>query len=611
MMKKTRNLIAIFRRFGLSPRLIVGLLFLQLMSIGFELVGIGLLLPVFETLRSGSADFAGKLQGPHWDVLRAISATTGVPLTLGVLLGVSFVFILLRQVFQYFNTFYYGVALRQAADKVRRRCFQGFLRANSAVQSQVRVGEFASDLGVELDRALRAVFATIRSFGLVVQVLIYAAGLFVLSAQMTLLSLVVIAFIALITRNLVKGVKRTAQAITDANLKLSGFIVERLQLARLIRLSGTERAEAKAFAEISRGQAEQALRQKLISTRMTLLPEPIAIGFGYSVLFAGGAVFGLSLAKLALFVLVLLRLMPIVKSVVTDYNGIVGNWTSVIRVDGRLVELAEAEEGKGGARVFERLDKAITYENASFSYGHGATPALRGMSVTIPAHKMTALVGPSGAGKSTFVDLLPRLRDLTGGEIKVDGVPLTEFSIMSLRKGIAFVPQQPQIFNISASEHIRYGKEDASDEEVREAARLAGATDFIGALPDSFDTLLGHGGQRLSGGQRQRLDIARALVRRAPILILDEPTSALDAEAEAAFRDALGRLRRDTDLTIIVIAHRLSTIANADQIVVVVGGRVEAVGSHKELMAQGGWFAEAVKTQSVESHDPAPSPALA
>jgi ABC-type multidrug transport system fused ATPase/permease subunit len=192
---------------------------------------------------------------------------------------------------------------------------------------------------------------------------------------------------------------------------------------------------------------------------------------------------------------------------------------------------------------------------------------------------------------------VPRLRDPTSGEIRFDDTPIQEFVTESLRAGIAFVPQEPQIFNITAAEHIRYGKEDASDAEVREAARLAGALSFIEALPQGFNTLLADGGKRLSGGQRQRIDIARALVRRAPILILDEPTSALDADAEAAFRDALQTLRRETDLTIIVIAHRLSTIADADQIVVLKKGKVEAVGSHAELIGGDNWYARAFKKQ--------------
>jgi ATP-binding cassette, subfamily B, bacterial MsbA len=289
----------------------------------------------------------------------------------------------------------------------------------------------------------------------------------------------------------------------------------------------------------------------------------------------------------------LIRLVPVVLHAISDYSNIVGKWPSVEKVDGSLRELFEAREPRGGDTTFSRLDQGISYDHVSFTYGSGDTPALHDVTATILAHRMCALVGRSGAGKSTLVDLLPRLRELTAGTIRFDGIPITEFTTDSLRAGIAFVPQQPQIFNISAAEHIRYGKEGATDEEVREAARLAGALDFIEALPGGFDCPLGDGGNRLSGGQRQRLDIARALVRRAPILILDEPTSALDADAEAAFRDALRTLRSETNLTIIVIAHRLSTIADADQIVVLQQGHVESVGSHAELMAAGGWYARA------------------
>ena len=210
---------------------------------------------------------------------------------------------------------------------------------------------------------------------------------------------------------------------------------------------------------------------------------------------------------------------------------------------------------------------------------------------------MTALVGPSGAGKSTLIDLLPRLREYQSGEILFDGVPQREFDSASLRRAISFAPQTPQIFNVTIAEHIRYGWPEASMDDVRIAARLAQAADFIEALPDGYKTMLGEGGGHFSGGQRQRIDLARAVVRRAPILVLDEPTANLDADAEGMFREALEKLRRETEITIIIIGHRLSTVMSADQIAVLESGRVTETGSHAELIASGGWYARAYMRQ--------------
>jgi ATP-binding cassette, subfamily B, bacterial MsbA len=224
-------------------------------------------------------------------------------------------------------------------------------------------------------------------------------------------------------------------------------------------------------------------------------------------------------------------------------------------------------------------------------------PALNNLSLFIPAHKMTALVGPSGAGKSTLIDLLPRLREPQLGAILFDGVPQSEFDCGSLRRAISFAPQSPQIFNVTIAEHIRYGWPQASMDDIRIAARLAQAADFIEALPEGYNTMLGEDGGHFSGGQRQRIDLARAVVRRAPILVLDEPTANLDADAEAMFREALEIVHRETDITIIIIGHRLSTVMAADRIAVLEAGAVTEIGSHAELIRRGGWYAHAFARQ--------------
>jgi subfamily B ATP-binding cassette protein MsbA len=531
------------------------------------------------------------------EIMRGIAEIANFPLTLGSLLALSFLLLLGRQLFNYLNVYYHSTTLRRTADSIRRRTFNSFLRAASATQDEFRAGEIANDLTVELDRALSSLFSVVRGVGVAIQMCGYIAGLFLLSSTLTVISICLFGLVAFLARGLMASIKRIGAAITEANAQLAGFIVERLQRARLVRLSGTERAEAKAFAEVSGHQVQQYVQQTLMTTRMSLIPEPVAIGCGYLVLYVGGEILHFSLAGLGLFMVILIRLMPVANNAVSNVNNIVGRWPSVLKLNSLLKGLSEAREPEGGRDTFWRLDRSISYEHVSFGYRNGEALVLDDVSVSLPAHRITALVGPSGAGKSTFVDLLPRLRNPVAGRIVFDGTPISNFSLDSLRRGIAFVPQQPQIFNISAAEHIRYGKEDATDAEVVEAARLAGALVFIERLPQGFETLLGDGGKQLSGGQRQRLDIARAIVRRAPILILDEPTSALDAEAEFAFRDALATLRAETDLTIIVIAHRLSTIGGADQIVVLQQGRVTAVGTHEQLIAAGGWYAEAHRLQ--------------
>jgi ABC-type multidrug transport system fused ATPase/permease subunit len=256
-------------------------------------------------------------------------------------------------------------------------------------------------------------------------------------------------------------------------------------------------------------------------------------------------------------------------------------------------ELEAAGEPRGGTRELKRIERTISFDRVSFTYPTAIAPALSQISLRIPANGLTAIVGPSGSGKSTLIDLIPRLRDPTSGSIRIDDVPLAEFSISSLRQGISFVPQTPFLFNVSVADHIRYGKPGATDSEVHSAAELAGVTRFIDRLSNGYNTICGETGVMLSAGQRQRIDLARALLHGGSILILDEPTSALDAESEDAFHDALTRLHRRRDRTIIVVAHRLHTVIGADLIVVIEHGRLTETGVHDELARAGRWYARA------------------
>jgi len=224
----------------------------------------------------------------------------------------------------------------------------------------------------------------------------------------------------------------------------------------------------------------------------------------------------------------------------------------------------------------------IKFEKVTYLYDKNNTKVFDNFSITIPAGQKVALVGTSGAGKSTFVNLLMRLFNLTSGKILIDGIDISEISQQNLREQIAFVPQDPALFHRSLMENIRYGRRDATDEEVKMAATLAHCDDFIERLPEGYNTYVGERGVKLSGGERQRVAIARAILKDAPILILDEATSALDSESELLIRDALHNLIKDK--TTIVIAHRLSTIREMDRIVVIENGKIIEDDTHDELI---------------------------
>ena len=248
------------------------------------------------------------------------------------------------------------------------------------------------------------------------------------------------------------------------------------------------------------------------------------------------------------------------------------------------------------ARELDRVQGEIKFHNASFRYSDGIEDVLENISITIHSGQKIGLVGPSGAGKSTIVQLLLRFSDVTSGSICIDGNDIRHITQSSLRRNIAYVPQEPMLFHRSLRDNIAYNRPGATDAMIEDAAKKANAWDFIQKLPDGLETTVGERGIKLSGGQRQRIAIARAILKDAPILVLDEATSALDSESEKLIQASLDTLMKNR--TAIVIAHRLSTIAKLDRIIVLENGKIIEDGSHQQLLAQNGTYARLWNHQS-------------
>ena len=587
-------------RLGLRRRtmaLVVGLGMAQTL---FEAGAVLLLLPAMQFIQSQGDVAALVARHWYWGHLRAGFDAVGATVSLSALLVLAFASILMRQAMQYAHRVVLAAARAGLVRDIRIKLFTAALQADLSATEGDNTGRLVAEVSTEADTAATALFYRLQLVVLCGVFAIYLASLLSLSWQMTAASLAVFGVTAALVAPFIRGARGHGLAVSEANQNVGAFLVERLRAVRAIQLANSESVEVARARGLLDGQARSLLGGERLAAKVPVLVEPIFVGLAFASLWFGASRLGLGLETLGLFLVIVMRLVPIGKDLVMARQVIVQTSPALELVDGGLARLEAARPADTGTARPGPAREGIRFEGVRYVYGDGRT-ALAGVDLFLPGGRMTALVGPSGGGKSTLVDLLPRIRHATSGRVTIDGLDLDAFRLADLRRAIAFVSQSPTLFDGTIADHVRYTAPGASDEEVRAALGIAQALDFVDAMPKGLATRIGEAGALLSGGQRQRLDLARAIAQRAPILILDEPTSALDAESDRRFGLALDRLRAERSPTIVVVAHRLATIASADQIVVMDGGRVIERGTHDELVAAGGWYADAWSTQTAGS----------
>lgn len=422
------------------------------------------------------------------------------------------------------------------------------------------------------------------------------------SWQLSLIALSILSCIVLPVSILSRKIRKSSRMGQEAIGDLVSVISESIQGAKIVQSFNLEHYQISKFMGTNQGFFINATKAARAEAMMSPILAMIgAIGIACVMWVAGWQVVHkhMSIGSLTSFVIALLLLYSPIKNL-GRINGII---QPALAAAARVFEILDRKpelKDKPEAQVLSAGKHHIQFHDVFFQYPTGSAEkssqlVLQNINLEIPAGKMYALVGLSGSGKSTLANLVPRFFDATAGSIYVDGKPLQDYSLASLRSQIAIVTQDNFLFNTTVSENIRLGRLDATDEEVEYAAKAAYCHDFVNELPNGYKTKIGERGVRLSGGQQQRLSIARAFLKNAPILILDEATSSLDNESEKMVQAALNNLMRGR--TVIVIAHRLSTIRHADVIVVIDGGRIVEVGDHQALSAAGGVYARLEKLQ--------------
>ncbi|GAX44563.1 ABC transporter-related protein [Tolypothrix sp. NIES-4075] len=503
----------------------------------------------------------------------------------------------IRAGFNYLAQVYTELVQLHLGDRLRRRIFEQLQSLPLSYFSKTRTGELINTITTEIERIKQwfsgAAFLLTRA----ITATVYFISMFVLSWQLSIISLLLFTLVGVGLSTLNARARETSFAVSAANGQFTSTAMEFINGIRTVNAFATQEFERRRFHKASDNVVSASTKVVLTFAMVRPLAEGIAstiligmIIFAFTIFVVNGT---LQVASLLTFFFVLFRIVPIVQ----DFNGVRAGLSTLQGSADNIKELLRTDNKhylQNGTIQFAGLKHSIDVVSVDFGYDPSHL-VLNNVTLTIEQGKTTALVGATGAGKSTLIDLIPRFYDPTEGHVLIDGVDLRQFEINSLRSKMAVVSQDTFIFNTSVWNNIAYGTQGATQAEIKEAARLANALEFIEEMREGFETQLGDRGVRLSGGQRQRIAIARALLRDPEILILDEATSALDSMTERLIQESLEKL--SLGRTVIAIAHRLSTIAQADKVVVLEGGRIVEQGKYQELLQRHGKLWEYHKTQ--------------
>ncbi len=489
---------------------------------------------------------------------------------------------------------------------MRRTLYQHIHHLSLAEHDEKRTGDLISRVTSDIE-AIQD-FITSALLGMLVSVLTLAGMvtvMFCINWRFTLVALSIVPVLSVVVYFFTKRIKKTSREVRQKQSELLTIVQEVFSSIRVVKAFAREDYEQQRFEEQSLENVETALQARAVKAKLSPVVDVLAavgtclvLGYGGRLALAGQ----LSTGVLIVFLLYLGKMYKPIRDLSKMTDTVSKAAISYERIQDVLNTVSRVRD-LPRARRAPRFKGKIEFDRVSFSYSP-EQQILTDVSLAIEPGQVAAFVGPSGAGKSTIVSLIPRFYDPTAGSVKIDGADIRGYTLQSLREQMSFVLQDTVLFHAPIWQNIAYGKPEAQRAEIIRAAEMANAHEFIEKMTDGYDTLVGERGISLSGGQRQRIAIARAVIRNTPILLLDEPTSGLDAASELAVFEALDRLMEHK--TCVVIAHHLATIQRADVIFVVQDYQIAERGTHAELLAAGGLYAELHGLQLGSLETPAP-----
>jgi ABC-type multidrug transport system fused ATPase/permease subunit len=509
---------------------------------------------------------------------------------------ILFIILLMQSVSSFLRVFFFAKVSERAMADIRISFYEKIVNLPISFFDKTRVGELVSRISTDVTLLQDTLSITLAELFRQISVLILGTILiFYNSPKLTIFMLAIFPIIVLFAIFFGKYIKRLSKE-TQSHLAQSTVAVEEtLQSIQMVKIFNNEYFEIKKYKNLMDRQVKIALRSSIYRAFFISFIIFALFGAIVLVLWYGSTLVSrneMTMGDLTSFVIY----TTFIGASVGGLGEVYGQVLKSIGAASRIYDIMQEKEEDSNQATYSFQNGDIEFKNVNFRYPtREDVEVLKNFNLTIKKNKKTAIVGKSGAGKSTIVQLLMKFYKTTGGDITINGISIQKINLLELRKNISYIPQEVLLFGGTIRENIAYGKLNATDQEIINAAKYANALEFIEKLPDGLNTIVGERGTKLSGGQRQRIAIARAILKNAPILILDEATSALDNESEQYIQSALDYLSKDK--TTIIIAHRLTTIQNADNIVLLDKQQIVEQGTHQSLMEQDGIYAKLYQQQ--------------